>query len=108
VLQSPLRLASASPTKSGSSKSSPNKSAPGTPSPSPRGTKASPAASTLSNEDIDDNEDGDEEVQTITLVQGSHPRVVEEAKDLVILEDVELSAEERARAATSNGTLPFT
>ncbi|KAF7303937.1 FHA domain-containing protein [Mycena indigotica] len=33
----------------------------------------------------------DEESETITLVQGSSPRVVEEEKDLVILEDVEVA-----------------
>ncbi|KAF7365493.1 FHA domain-containing protein [Mycena venus] len=86
VLQSPLRLASPA-------SSSPRKnSAPGTPTPSPR-VKGSPVHQ---EQDVDE----DEEVETITLVQGAHPRVVEEAKDLVILEDVELSAEERARSAS--------
>ncbi|KAK7048068.1 FHA domain-containing protein [Favolaschia claudopus] len=80
VLQSPLRL------------SSPRKtSAPGTPSPSPRNQ---PTTAQLDAEEDD----------TITLVQGSHPRVVEEAKDLVILEDVELTAEERANAYTPPGS----
>ncbi|KAF8208540.1 hypothetical protein K438DRAFT_276647 [Mycena galopus ATCC 62051] len=80
VLQSPLRLASPS--------TSPRKnSAPGTPTPSPR-TNLSPAQH--------HEQEDDEEGETVTLVQGAHPRVVEEATDLVILEDVELSAEERA------------
>lgn len=35
--------------------------------------------------------DHDEDEEDIILVQGSHPRVVEEEKDLVILEDVEVS-----------------
>ncbi|KAJ7218721.1 hypothetical protein C8J57DRAFT_1095554 [Mycena rebaudengoi] len=37
------------------------------------------------------NASEDEEHENITLVQGAHPRVVEEARDLVILEDVDLS-----------------
>ncbi|KAJ7773352.1 hypothetical protein B0H16DRAFT_1512074, partial [Mycena metata] len=93
VLQSPLRIAGSSPKKNGSP-------GPGTPSPSPRGRQQ------------DDEEEADEEDgQTITLVQGSHPRVVEEAKDLVILEDVDISAEERATAVdkqspTAAGSAP--
>ncbi|KAJ7167732.1 hypothetical protein C8R46DRAFT_1270027, partial [Mycena filopes] len=87
VLQSPLRIAGSSPKKNGSP-------APGTPTPSPRGV----VNSAKTQQDDEDSEEG----QTITLVQGSHPRVVEEAKDLVILEDVELSAEERAAAANNN------
>nr|GAT60387.1 predicted protein [Mycena chlorophos] len=33
----------------------------------------------------------DQDDETITLVQGAHPRVVEDEKDLVILEDVEIT-----------------
>ncbi|KAJ6466337.1 hypothetical protein C8R45DRAFT_1021341 [Mycena sanguinolenta] len=87
VLQSPLRLATPTP--------SPRKnSAPGTPTPSPR--NASPAH----------QEPEEEDVETITLVQGAHPRVVEEATDLVILEDVELSEEERRASGTNQPGSP--
>ncbi|KAJ7030444.1 hypothetical protein C8F04DRAFT_1113686 [Mycena alexandri] len=89
VLQSPLRIAGSSPKKNGSP-------APGTPSPSPRGVQAG-----VQTQQDDEEEADAEDGQTITLVQGSHPRVVEEAKDLVILEDVELSAQERAAAANN-------
>ncbi|KAJ6550990.1 hypothetical protein DFH09DRAFT_988552, partial [Mycena vulgaris] len=66
------------------------------PSPSPAGTP--PRAST------------DEH---ITLVQGSHPRVVEEARDLVILEDIEVApapspSADRGRPANSAPQQPRT
>ncbi|KAJ7498341.1 hypothetical protein B0H11DRAFT_2276039 [Mycena galericulata] len=71
VLQSPLRALFPRPP-----------SAPGSPSPSLAKPRAASASS-----DSDDNE-----AETTTLVQGAHPRVVEEARDLVILENVELAA----------------
>ncbi|KAJ7071876.1 hypothetical protein B0H15DRAFT_869691 [Mycena belliarum] len=82
VLQSPLRLPAFSPSPSGS---------PPSPSPSPA-PRTAPAA-------------GDDD-DTITLVQGAHPRVVEEARDLVILEDVEVPlspspGDARGRSATT-------
>ncbi|KAJ7433373.1 hypothetical protein B0H11DRAFT_2208921 [Mycena galericulata] len=71
VLQSPLRAPFPRPP-----------SAPGSPSPSLAKPRAASASS-----DSDDNE-----AETTTFVQGAHPRVVEEARDLVILENVELAA----------------
>ncbi|KAJ6535009.1 hypothetical protein B0H19DRAFT_436698 [Mycena capillaripes] len=100
VLQSPLRLASPSKSRS------PSKSKLSSPSPTPRG-RGAPAADAHSDED----EDGDEDVETITLVQGAHPRVVEEAKDLVILEDVEVApgpapSHARSKSITSGPSSP--
>ncbi|KAF8628006.1 hypothetical protein AX15_004126 [Amanita polypyramis BW_CC] len=52
-------------------------------------------------DDDDDEGDDDDDDEDIVLVEGDHPRVVEEEKDLVILEDVELFP------ASSNPTSPF-
>ncbi|KAJ7207466.1 hypothetical protein GGX14DRAFT_366201, partial [Mycena pura] len=70
VLQSPLRAPF------------PRAPSPQPRSPSPVKSRGAPAAAPA---------DDDDEHETITLVQGAHPRVVEEAKDLVILEDVEVA-----------------
>ncbi|KAJ6482860.1 hypothetical protein C8R47DRAFT_574709 [Mycena vitilis] len=93
VLQSPLRLASRSRSPSKSPTKSNSSSSASTPTPSPRGRRkvVSPSKTALPASDSDDDDDEQGEGgDTITLVQGAHPRVVEEARDLVILEDVEV------------------
>ncbi|KAL0945900.1 hypothetical protein HGRIS_012183 [Hohenbuehelia grisea] len=51
---------------------------------------ASPTKSSLLRHASHADDDDDLEEQEIVLVDGNHPRVVEEEKDLIILEDIEL------------------
>ncbi|KAF7314025.1 FHA domain-containing protein [Mycena chlorophos] len=48
----------------------------------------------------------DQDDETITLVQGAHPRVVEDEKDLVILEDVEITPPKQHAAPPSAPKTP--
>ncbi|KAJ7487983.1 hypothetical protein FB451DRAFT_1025621 [Mycena latifolia] len=98
VLQSPLRLPPAS---------FPAPSSPRTPSPSPARRGAA------QHDDEQEEGDAEEDEEEITLVQGAHPRVVEEARDLVILEDVEVQVpgpatqtQDRGRPAGSEAPKP--
>lgn len=79
TLQSPLKNSFKPPT--------PRKAYPS--SPIHRGASAPDSYS-----DESDEEDEDEDEDDIILVEGNHPRVVQEDKDLVILEDVEVEEEE--------------
>ncbi|KAF9461792.1 hypothetical protein BDZ94DRAFT_1323128 [Collybia nuda] len=69
ILQSPLKNAFKTPGKSGSS---------------------SPVRTNLLSTTPTRNDPDEEEADDIVLVDGNHPRVVEDEKDLVILEDVQL------------------
>lgn len=49
---------------------------------------------------VPEEDEEEEEEEEIVLVEGNHPRVLQEEKDLVILEDVEVRALTRANAAS--------